>query len=86
MKQVYEAPRFEVETYELDANIASHCGILVNNGPAVGNHELCDDYEDPFEMVQMPADATAASYNVWFYEDTNCDCYYSAADSGYWTS
>lgn len=85
MKQVYEAPLFEVETYELDANIASHCTVKVTNGPAVGSHEQCDDYDNPF-LTQLPGDATTATYNVDFYEDTNCDCYYSASGNGYWTS
>lgn len=86
MKQAYEAPLFEVETYELDANIASHCGIVVSNGPEVGNYRQCDDYQDPFIMGQMVGDATTTVYNVQFYEDTNCDCYYSSSDYGYWTS
>lgn len=87
MSKRYEAPTLEFEEYELDANIASHCGIVVSNGPAVGNHKQCEDYDDPFNMNQIVENQVMAPpYNVWFYEDTNCDCYYSAADSGYWTS
>ena len=33
MKKVYEAPEVEIELYELNASIASHCGIVVSNGP-----------------------------------------------------
>lgn len=86
MKQAYEAPLFEVETYELDASIASNCTIVVTNGPAVGNHEQCSDYKDPFEMSVFSYEKQGGPYNVQFYEDTNCDCYYSSKDGGYWTS
>lgn len=87
MKKVYEAPTLEIELYELDASIASNCAIPVSNGPAVGNHEQCDDYVDPFEMSTYSVMAASdGPYNVQFYEDTNCDCYYSSSDYGYWTS
>ena len=83
MKKTYVAPNLEIERYELDASIASHCGIVVSNGPALGAHEPCQDYKDPFA-------ASSASYalphNVQFYEDTNCDCYTTGGDYGYWTS
>lgn len=87
MKKVYEAPKLEIEKYELDTSIASHCGITVSNGPAMGNHSQCDDYKDPFgdppgeEPMLM-----SEPYNVQFYEDTNCDCYTTGGDYGYWTS
>ena len=29
---------------------------------------------------------TEPVYNVQFYEDTNCDCYTTGGDYGYWTS
>lgn len=82
MKKPYETPYLEFEFYELDASIASNCAIVVSNGPAMGTHTQCTDYEDPFEMSV----AAYGVYNVQFYEDTNCDCYYSSSDSGYWTS
>lgn len=84
MKKVYEAPKIEVESYELSSSIASNCSVVVSNGPAMGNHEQCSDYNDPFGM--MSTRKARAVYNVQFYEDTNCDCYYSAGDQGYWTS
>lgn len=86
MKKVYVAPTVEIELYELNASIASNCAIVVSNGPAVGNHELCDDYDDPFAMSVMTLDLDDTPHNVQFYEDTNCDCYYSSSDYGYWTS
>lgn len=86
MKKVYVKPVLEVEFYELDANIASNCSVVVTNGPAVGNHSKCNDYEDPFEMSAARSTYSTQAYNVQFYEDTNCDCYYSASDHGYWTS
>lgn len=85
MKKRYEAPLLEVERYELNANIASNCGIVVTNGPEIGNHKPCDDYEDVFGAATMSLDSEAV-YNVQFYEDTNCDCYTTGSDYGYWTS
>lgn len=85
MKKVYEAPLLEVEAYELDASIASHCGIVVSNGPALGEHVQCDDYKDPF-ATSAGTYSLKKAYNVQFYEDTNCDCYTTGGDYGYWTS
>lgn len=82
MKKVYEAPTLEIELYQLDANIASNCGIVVHNGPEMGTHRQCSDYNDPFAAYS----ARSAVYNVQFYEDTNCDCYTTGGDYGYWTS
>ena len=86
MKKVYEAPTLEIETYELDASIASNCGIVVNNGPAMGDHPQCDDYVDPFATSAASASSYSLPHNVQFYEDTNCDCYTTGGDYGYWTS
>lgn len=85
MRKVYEAPKMEIEYYSLDTSIASHCSIVVSNGPGVGGHAECSDYEDPFAMSTYALNDGPA-YNVQFYEDTNCDCYYSSSDYGYWTS
>lgn len=83
MKKIYEAPQLEVEKYELDKSIASHCDIVVSNGPEIGVHKACSDYGDPFG----PYSARSRSvHNVQFYEDTNCDCYTTGGDYGYWTS
>lgn len=84
MKKVYEAPEVEIELYELDKSIASHCGIVVHNGPELGTHKQCGDYNDPF--AARAATYGAGPYNVQFYEDTNCDCYTTGGDYGYWTS
>lgn len=87
MKKVYHAPELEIEVYQLDASIASHCGLVVSNGPAMGNHTQCSDFKDPFDMNAAKYGARAAKvYNVQFYEDTNCDCYTTGGDYGYWTS
>lgn len=83
MKKVYKAPKVVIEMYELDANIASNCSIVVSNGPAMGKHEQCANYKDPFEDLSV---ATYRVRNVNFYEDTNCDCYTTGNDYGYWTS
>ena len=50
----------------------------------MGNHDQCDDYGDPF--AARAATYGAGPYNVQFYEDTNCDCYTTGGDYGYWTS
>lgn len=84
MKKTYVAPNLEIERYELDASIASHCCIVVSNGPEMGNHTQCQDYQDPFGTYSMRG--TEPVYNVQFYEDTNCDCYTTGGDYGYWTS
>lgn len=84
MKKVYEAPEVEIELYELDKSIASHCGIVVHNGPELGTHKQCGDYNDPF--AAKASNYGAGPYNVQFYEDTNCDCYTTGGDYGYWTS
>lgn len=85
MKKVYEAPSIVFEEYELDSNIASNCGIVVSNGPAAGTHSPCEDYleKDPFEAEGI---SLYGVHNVQFYEDTNCDCYTTGGDYGYWTS
>lgn len=82
-KKVYNKPSVEVERYELNKSIASNCALVVSNGPALGEHNPCEDYVDPFAETGV---AMYSVYNVSFYEDTNCDCYYSASDMGYWTS
>ena len=83
MKQNYIAPSMEVELCELDASIAGNCGIIVHNGPQIGNHSQCYDYVDPFATFS----SRATVYNVNFYEDTQvCDCYTTGGNQGYWMS
>lgn len=86
MKKAYKKPTLEIESYVLDSNIASNCAVVVTNGPEMGDHAQCTDYVDPFATASASVYSRSATYNVWFYEDTNCDCYYSAADGGYWMS
>lgn len=76
----------ELELYTLDTAIASNCGIVVSNGPAMGVHERCTDYVDPFVFENNAALPFANKHNVSFYDDTNCDCYTSGSGYGYWTS
>lgn len=86
MKKAYVAPLLEIEIYELNSNIASHCGIVVTNGPALGDYTQCKDYQDPFMFIEEPvAEINAPPYNVQFYE-ANCDCYTTGGDYGYWQS
>ena len=87
MKKAYSKPLLEIEAYTLSASIASHCGMVVSNGPALGNHLACDDFKDPFATIKQPdAGIMSGHYNVQFYEDTNCDCYTTGGGYGYWTS
>lgn len=85
MKKVYEAPMLEIEEYHLDMSIASNCATVVHNGPAMGNHQQCDDYENPF--IDDDEIATQSMpHNVTFYQDTGCDCYTTGGNGSYWTS
>ena len=84
MKKAYQKPCMEMELYALDASIASNCGIVVSNGPAMGSHTQCSDYNEPFGQAGIQL--YGGPYNVQFYEDTNCDCYTTGGDYGYWTS
>lgn len=86
MKQVYEAPRFEVETYELDASIASNCAEVINDGPALGGHTACEKCPIIFPMSIDGATIEGLPHNVTFYADSNCDCYTTGNDGTYWTS
>lgn len=88
MKKAYSRPLLEIEAYTLSASIASHCGIVVHNGPEAPGHSQCSDYGDPFATIKQPdAGIMSGSYNVQFYEDTKiCDCYTTGGDYGYWTS
>jgi len=84
MKKVYQKPCMEKELYALDASIASNCAIVVSNGPAMETHTQCSDYKQPF--AQPGIQTYGGPYNVAFYEDTNCSCYTTGSDNGYWTS
>ena len=89
MKKAYSKPLLEIDAYTLSESIASHCGIVVSNGPALENHEQCKDYYDPFYTVIPPENSILGGpYNVQFYDDTEkvCDCYTTGGDYGYWTS
>lgn len=86
MKRAYVAPTLEVEIYQLDQAIASNCSIVVDSGPAMGSHRACDDFIDPFSVAPGGMSVMSLPYNVQFYEDTECDCYTTGGDYGYWQS
>ncbi len=86
MKKVYEAPEVEIELYELDRSIASNCHTVVNNGPEAPGHIQCDDYPDNTFDDTMAANYGARPHNVSFYDESTCDCYYTADGNGYWQS
>jgi len=88
MKKRYVKPSIEMEVYELDASIAGNCGIVVDNGPAMGSHEVCESDAElaPFGAAGIATFSTRPIYNIHFYEDTDCDCYTTGSDNGYWTS
>lgn len=83
MKKIYEAPDLEIETYQLDASIASNCTVVVTMGDYGGGEgePACEDY---LEMVGISSYSLRA-YNVNFWEKT-CDCYYTAGGEGFFTS
>lgn len=89
MKQVYEAPRFEVETYELDANIAGNCKIIVTMGDYGGaddTEKACNDYLGLVGKPLLPVEPVdPQAYNVTFWEHS-CDCYTTAGGEGFFTS
>lgn len=86
MKKVYEAPKVEIEIYELNASIASNCTVVVTMGDYGGGEgePPCNDY---LEMVGLPTISSYSlkSYNVNFWENT-CDCYTTAGGAGFFTS
>ena len=84
MKKVYETPDIIIERYELNKSIASNCATVVSNGPEVPGHEQGEDYDNPFGNYSMAR--RSKPYNVSFYDDQSCDCYYTASGNGYWTS
>lgn len=78
MKIFYEAPDLEIESYELDANIASNCNLVVDMGPeGPGAIEVCEDY---YEKTGEVAAMFSLPHNVQFWSEETCDCYYSAGD------
>lgn len=86
MKKKYVAPLLEIERYELSTSITQNCSTIVHNGPAIGAHAKCDDYDDPFTAYSLRNEVDAQAYNVNFYEDTDCTCYTTAGSEGYWMS
>lgn len=88
MKRSYVAPTLEVELYQLDQAIASNCGTVVHNGPSVPELGIsqCEDFVDPFSVVPGGMNVMSLPHNVQFYENTNCDCYTTGGDYGYWQS
>lgn len=85
MKKVYKKPTFEIESYELNANIASNCTVVVTMGDYGGGEgePACNDY---LEMVGLPTTSySLRAHNVNFWENT-CDCYTTAGGDGFFTS
>lgn len=85
MKKIYEAPRLEIEVYELNAAIAANCQTKISMGPAYGSYTACDEFDFGGFGVM------AASYDTSFYklEDHGgnvCTCYYASGGEGYFTS
>ena len=86
MKKRYQTPTLEIECYQLDANIASNCTVVVTMGDYGGGEgePACDDY---LEMVGLPptSNYSLRAHNVNFWENT-CDCYTTAGGAGFFTS
>lgn len=85
MKRIYVKPKMDIEFYELNTSIAANCGNVVSQGPEVGGHIACEEFEDiwgdDFSLFyQKGARQTS------FYDDGSCECYYSSSGEGYFTS
>ena len=88
MKKVYDAPKLEIEIYQLDANIASNCTIVVSMGDHGGGEgqPFCEDYGGIVGIQRVDDAASPYAYNVNFWE-TTCDCYTTAQNAtGFFTS
>lgn len=84
MKKAYISPAIDVEVYVLDASIAGNCHMVVDLGPDEPGHQACDSYYDQIG-IPMLVSIDAAS-NIDFYEDTNCKCYTTGGEKGFFTS
>lgn len=85
MKKAYVAPSLEIELYQLDANIAGNCAVVVTMGDYGGSgpdEKFCEDYGNIVGISLMSAPPV---YNVNFWEST-CDCYTTAQGDGFFTS
>ena len=84
MKKTYMKPYIEVEVYTLDAAIALNCSPIVTLGPEAVGKTTCDEFKDAFDTDSI----STFSVKKPFYADgsANCNCYYSSADSTYFTS
>lgn len=86
MKKVYSKPNVEIENYELNSNIASNCSLVVEMGPeGPGAIRVCDDYYEKTGEERGIA-TQSLPYNVQFWTEESCDCYYSAGGDGCFTS
>ena len=84
MKKTYMKPYVEVEVYMLDAAIALNCSPVVTLGPEAAGKDTCKEFKDAFDTGSI----STFSVKKPFYADgsANCNCYYSSADSTYFTS
>ncbi|MGM9601754.1 MAG: hypothetical protein ACI3W5_09295 [Faecousia sp.] len=74
MKKKYETPLLDLQIYELNADIAQNCNIVVTTGPEDLDHEACDDYME-IEGISTSRMRTRSNVDFW----DNCDCYTSAS-------
>ena len=89
VKKIYAKPYVTIEEYELSSNIASNCTMVVNMGPeALNAIKVCQDYYDKTGEIPPENGIAAYSlpYNVQFWSDETCDCYFTAGDTGCFTS
>lgn len=87
MKKVYEAPKIEIEIYELNANIASNCTEVVTMGDYGGGEgePACNDYLNMVGKPPIETGIAAYAYNINFWKHS-CDCYTTAGGRGFFTS
>lgn len=85
LKRKYVRPQIEVEMFQLAQSVAS-CATKVLFGPQ-GETTACGNwgFVDPFSVGPVKKASTGMIYP--FYENSSCECYYSAPrDSGYFSS
>ena len=82
MKKTYSAPSIVFEVINLNQAIAAGCSYVIDFGPEMPGHEVCEGFEIDFGKKRSAAGAKG-SLNTNFYEDGSCSCYLSSAGGGY---
>lgn len=74
MKLTYEAPRLDVELFQLNQSIALNCAITLNKGP----DDECSDWED---RTTFSSRMKVATMEIQVTDNSECDCYNTLTDT-----